>query len=303
MTLERGDEADLIDKAVITCALNGVLTDPKQHRVPVTPEEMAREAKAAYDSGASVMHIHLRQQAPGKGHLPSWDVSVSREIQQAIREACPGVIINHTSGVPGPDYAGALDCLRQTRPEMAACNAGSLNYLKVRADGAWAWPPMLFDNRVEKIQDYLDVMKAVGAMPEFECFDVGIVRSVAMYRDVGMVSGPLDYNFVMGVASGMPADPDLLPILLKLKAPEAAWQVTAIGRAEIWPLHRRAAELGGHLRTGLEDTFYLPDGAKATSNGRLIAALARLAREVGRDIASPAEARQIFHLRPSGTAA
>ena len=301
MTMEQADDADVVDKAVITCALTGVLTDPKQHRVPVTPEEMAREAKAAYDSGASVMHIHLRQQAPGKGHLPSWDVSLSREIQQAIRQACPGVIINHTSGVAGPDYAGALECLRQTRPEMAACNAGSLNYLKVKADGAWAWPPMLFDNRVEKIQDYLDVIKAAGAIPEFECFDVGIVRSVAMYRQVGMVSGLLDYNFVMGVASGMPADPELLPILLKLKAPEAVWQVTAIGRAEIWPLHRRAAELGGHLRTGLEDTFYLPDGAKATSNGRLIAALARLAREVGRDIASPAEARQIFHLRPSGT--
>src|SRR5208283_2503576 len=91
MTLERSEEASVVDKVVITCALNGVLTDPKEHRVPVTPEEMAREAKAAYDSGASVMHIHLRQQAPGKGHLPSWDVSVSREIQQAIRQACPGV--------------------------------------------------------------------------------------------------------------------------------------------------------------------------------------------------------------------
>ena len=117
------------DKAVITCALNGVLTDPKQHHVPVTPEEMAREAKAAFDAGASVMHIHLRQQAPGKGHLPSWEVSVSREIQQAIREACPGVIINHTTGTSGPNYQGALDCVRETKPEMAACNAGSLNYL------------------------------------------------------------------------------------------------------------------------------------------------------------------------------
>ena len=78
-----------------------------------------------------------------------------------------------------------------------------------------------------------------------------------MYRQTGMYSGPLEYNFVMGVASGMPADPELLPILLKLKLPEAHWQVTAIGRAEIWPLHQRCADLGGHLRTGLEDTFYL----------------------------------------------
>jgi len=284
------------DKAVITCALNGVLTDPKQHHVPVTPEEMAREAKAAFDAGASVMHVHLRQQAPGKGHLASWDVAVSREIQQAIREACPGVIINHTTGVVGPEYAGALACVRETRPEMAACNAGSLNYLKVKADNTWAWPPHVFDNPPAKIQDYLDVMKEVDALPEFECFDVGIVRSVAMYRQTGMYAGPLEYNFVMGVASGMPADPDLLPILLKLKVPEANWQVTAIGRAEIWPLHRRCAELGGHLRTGLEDTFYRPDGSKVTSNGQLIETMAATAREAGREIASPAEARRIFKL-------
>ncbi|MGB3864407.1 MAG: 3-keto-5-aminohexanoate cleavage protein [Xanthobacteraceae bacterium] len=285
------------DKVVITCALNGVLTDPKQHHVPVTPEEMAREAKAAYDAGASVMHIHLRQQGPGKGHLPSWDVSVSREIQQAVREACPGVIINHTTGTSGPEYSGPLACVRETKPEMAACNAGSLNYLKVKADNTWAWPPMMFDNSVEKVQDFLDAMKDAGTLPEFECFDVGIVRCVGMYRQTGMYDGPLEYNFVMGVASGMPADPELLPILLKLKLPEANWQVTAIGRAEIWPLHRRCTELGGHLRTGLEDTFYRPDGSKVTSNGQLIETMAQYAREAGRDIASPAEARRIFGIR------
>lgn len=287
----------MTDKAVITCALNGVLTDPRQHHVPVTPQEMAAEARAAYDAGASVVHIHLRQQAPGKGHLPSWDVALSKAVQAAIRDACPGIIINHTSGVVGPEYAGALACIRETRPEIAACNAGSLNYLKLRADGAWAWPPMLFDNPVEKIQDYLDAMKDAGSRPEFECFDLGIVRSVGMYRENGMVDRTPQYNFVMGVASGMPADPDLLPILLKLTPPGAIWQVTAIGRAEIWPLHRACAELGGCLRTGLEDTFYLPDGAKARSNGELVEAAARIAREAGREIASPAEARAIFGLQ------
>ena len=153
---------------------------------------------------------------------------------------------------------------------------------------------MMFDNSVEKVQDFLDAMKDAGTVPEFECFDVGIVRCVGMYRQTGMYAGPLEYNFVMGVASGMPADPELLPILLKLKLPEANWQVTAIGRAEIWPLHRRCAELGGHLRTGLEDTFYRPDGSKVTSNGQLIETMAQYAREAGRTIASPAEARQIF---------
>jgi 3-keto-5-aminohexanoate cleavage enzyme len=286
------------DKVIITCALTGVLTDPKQHPVPVTPEEMAREAKAAFDAGAAVMHVHLRRQEPGLGHLPSWDLKVSLAVTEAIRAACTGVVINHTSGVVGPDYKGALDCIRQTKPEIAACNAGSLNYLKVKADNSWAWKPMLFDNSVEKIQDYLDAMRDAGTLPEFECFDVGIVRCVGMYQQTGMYKGLLDYNFVMGVASGMPADPDLLPILLKLKLPGAAWQVTAIGRSEIWPLHRRCAELGSNLRSGLEDTFYLPDGNKATSNGQLIAALAAIAREAGRDVANPAEARAMLGLRP-----
>ena len=285
------------DKVVITCALTGVLTDPVQHHVPVTPEQMAKEAKAAYDEGASVMHIHIRRQEPGKGHLPSWDPKVSLEVQQAIRAACPGVIINHTTGVVGPDYQGALECVRQTRPEMAACNAGSLNYLKVKADNTWAWKPMMFDNPPDKVKDFIDAMASVDCLPEFECFDVGIVRCVAMYRRVGMYAGPLEYNFVMGVESGMPADPDLLPVLQRLIVPGANWQVTAIGRKEIWPLHRRCAELGGQLRTGLEDSFYLPDGTKASSNGQLIAQIAAYARETGRAVASPAEAREMLHLR------
>jgi 3-keto-5-aminohexanoate cleavage enzyme len=285
-----------VTKTVITCALNGVLTDPKQHNVPVTPEEMAREAKVAFGAGASVMHIHLRQQEPGKGHLPSWDVALSRQVQDAIRAACPGVIINHTTGVVGPDYEGPLACVRETRPEIAACNAGSLNYLKLKADGGWAWPPMLFDNPVPKIQHFLDAMTDAGTLPEFECFDTGIVRSVGMYRRNGMAARTPQYNFVMGVESGMPADPDLLPILLKLKLDDAHWQVTAIGRAEVWPLHQRCAELGGFLRTGLEDTFYLPNGSKATSNGQLIEAIAQAAREAGREIASPQEARKLFGL-------
>ena len=285
-----------MSKAVVTCALTGVLTDPAQHHVPVTPEQMAREARAAFDAGASVMHVHFRQQAPGKGHLPSWDPAVASEIAAAIRESCPGVIFNQSTGVVGPDICGPLACMRAILPEIAACNAGSLNYLKVRSDGRWAWPPMLFDNPVEKVAAFLAVMAETGALPEFECFDVGIVRSVSMFARSGLYAGHLDYNFVMGIESGMPADPDLLPILTRLAAPGATWQVTAIGRENVWPLHRRAAQLGGNLRTGLEDTFYLPDGSKATSNGPLIDAIVRTARAAGREIASPAEARKILVL-------
>ena len=190
------------DKAVITCALTGVLTGPRQHPVPVTPTEMAREAKAAFDAGAAIMHVHFRQQAPGKGHLPSWDREVAAAVMQAIRDACPGVILNETTGTLGPDISGPLACLRAVKPEIAACNAGSLNYLKVRADGSWAWPPHLFDNPVEKVKAYLDVMRETGTQPEFECFDVGIVRCVGMYAKNRMFSGLPRYNFVMGVEFG-----------------------------------------------------------------------------------------------------
>lgn len=285
-----------MSKAIVTCAINGVLTDPAQHNVPVTPAEMAAEARRAYDAGAAAMHIHLRRQEPGRGREGSWDVDLSRAVQAAIREACPSVIINHTSGVVGPDYAGALACIRETRPEMAACNAGTLNYLKIKRNGDWAWPPMIFDNPVEKVADYLAACRDAGSIPEFECFDTGIVRAVSMFRANGMFDGAPSVNFVMGVASGMPARADLLPILRDLAPEDARWQVTAIGRAEIWALHRAAAEQGGHLRTGLEDTFYLPSGEKVTSNGPLIEAMVRTAREAGREVASPAEAREMLGL-------
>ncbi|MBN8290660.1 3-keto-5-aminohexanoate cleavage protein [Rhodobacter sp. NTK016B] len=285
----------MADAAIITCALTGVLTDPRLHHVPVTPAELAASAREAWEAGAVCMHVHFRDQAEGRGHLPSWDPALAAEIAAAIREACPGVILNFTTGVTGRDQSGPIACLRAGRPEIAACNAGSLNYLKTRSDGSWAWPPMLFDNPVEKVAEIVEAMAETGTKPEFECFDTGIVRSVGMFAETGMVRRP-QVNFVMGVASGMPADPDLLPLLLRYRPEGCPWQATVIGRAEIWPLHARVAELGGHLRTGLEDTFYLPDGSRAAGNGALISALADTARAAGRKLASADEARRIWGL-------
>lgn len=285
-----------MEKAILTCALNGVLTDPRQHAVPVTPAECAASAREAYDAGAAIIHIHFRQQGEGRGHLPSWEPEVAVAVTDAIRQACPGVVINQTTGTVGKDISGPLACIRATRPEIAACNAGSLNYLKLKADGSWAWPPMLFDNPVEKVKLFLDGMAEAGALPEFECFDTGIVRSVGMYVENGMTAAA-QYNFVMGVASGMPVDGELLALVERWRIPGSRWQTTLIGRQEIWPVHRKAAELGGMLRTGLEDTFYLPDGTRASGNGQLIEALAACARIAGREIASPAEARAMLALR------
>jgi uncharacterized protein (DUF849 family) len=283
----------MTDKAVITCSLTGVLTDPLTHPVPVSVAELTDSAKSAYDAGASCMHIHFRQQEKGKGHLPSWDPKLASDIADSIRAACPQVIINFTTGTITRDQQGPINCILAGKPEIAACNAGSLNYLKVRSNGNWAWPPLLFENPVEKVEEVLAAMNKVGTRPEFECFDIGIVRAVGMYKEVGMVD-TLDYNLVMGVDSGMPCDAELLPIVLKYLKPARSWQTTLIGRQEIWPVHQKTAELGGHLRTGLEDTFYLPDGERASSNAALIEALVKVAENVGRTIASPAEARELF---------
>ncbi|RMD81313.1 MAG: 3-keto-5-aminohexanoate cleavage protein [Candidatus Dadabacteria bacterium] len=285
------------DKAIISCALTGVLTDPAKFNVPVTPEQMAESARGAFNAGASIMHVHVRRQEPGMGHLPSWNPDDAEAVCSAIREACPGVIINLTTGVFGPDISGPVACLERVRPEMAAMNAGSLNYLRVTSKGTWAWPPALFDNPVEKIEKFLAVMRRLDILPEFECFDTGIVRSVKLYQQVGMVEGHIDVSIIMGVASGMPAKPEWLPLLVEELPEGATWQVIGIGREEVWACHRKAAELGGNLRTGLEDTFYLPDGRRARSNAELVEALVAIARDAGREIASPQEARQMLGLR------
>jgi len=280
-------------KAVITCALTGVLTDPKQHPVPVTPEEMASEALEAYNAGASIVHVHVRNQEPGKGHLPSWDPDVVESVIIAIKSKVPKIIINLSTGVMTPDISGPTSCLKRIKPEYAACNAGTLNYLKVRKDGSWAWPPLVFENSVEKIQSFLDVMKKTNTRPEFECFDTGHVRSISLFVKNGMVKNPA-VNFVMGVQSGMPLKAHWLPLLIEELPEGSPWQVTAIGRQEIWAVHQKTAELGGNLRTGLEASFYLPSGEKAQSNGQMIEALAKTARDAGREIASPEETKTIM---------
>ncbi len=128
--------------------------------------------------------------AAGAGQGPSslLELAVAGEIVEAIRAACPGIIINATTGVVGPDYQGPLDVVRALKPEIAACNAGTLNYLKIRSNGEWAWPPMVFDNPPSKVQDFLDVMGETGTLPEMECSTPASSARVAMYIANGMLA-------------------------------------------------------------------------------------------------------------------
>jgi len=148
----------LSDKIVVSAAITGVLTDPEKFGVPVTPEQMADAAEQAYNAGASVVHCHFRSQEKGLSWLPTWELKPVGDILSAIRDRVPEMIINMSTGVMGEDISGPLACLQAFKPETAAMNAGSLNYLKTRKDGSWAWPPILFDNPVDKIERFLEVM-------------------------------------------------------------------------------------------------------------------------------------------------
>ena len=282
------------DKCIVSCALTGVLTDPDRFPVPVTPAQMAAAAKEAFDAGASIVHCHFRDQRPKMGFLPTWDTDVAKQIIDAIRACVPEIVINMSTGTVGPDVSGPLACLNQIKPEIAALNAGSLNYLKIHQDGRWAWPPLLFDNPVEKIQKLLNAMQSVNAIPECECFDTGHIRSIDLFEQNGILQRPFRLSLIMGVQSGMPSRPEWIPLLVREIGENIYWQVIAIGRQEVWPLHRKCAELGGHVRTGLEDTFYLPSGKKTASNGKLIEAAAKIIHETGRAVASPTETRQML---------
>ena len=295
------------DKVVVTVSVNGVLTDPTKFSVPVTPDEMAASCAEAFDAGATVAHIHFRDQGVGLGHQATWEPQVARDIAHAIRARVPDMLLNFTTGtiegLPGAGGGGPLGptggpiaCMDAPDefPEMAALNSGSLNYLRTTSKGDWAWPPLMFENRVDKIQTMVDAMVARGIVPECECFDTGIVRSIRMYEDVGILQAPYNVSLVMGVASGMPCDPRWVPLLADEISPGTQWQVIAIGRQEVWDVLRAGCELGGNVRTGLEDTFYLPDGTRASSNGVLIEQLVKMCREVGREPATPAETREII---------
>ena len=299
------------DKVVVTCSVNGVLTDPARFSVPVTPDEMAASCADAFSAGATIAHIHFRDQRPGHGGEATWDPRVARDIASAIRDRVPDMLLNFTTGtiegLPGAGSGGPLgptggpiSCFdlggsHHSYPEMAALNSGSLNYLRTTKAGEWAWPPLMFENRVEKVKTMVEAMAERGIVPECECFDTGIVRSIKMYEDVGILKLPYTVSLVMGVASGMPCDPRWVPLLAEEINPNAQWQAICIGREEVWETLRAACELGGNVRTGLEDTFYLPNGARNTKgNGELIEALVKICRDVGREPTTPAETREII---------
>src|SRR5579875_435140 len=283
----------LDDPVVITCAISGAIADRRQcPAIPYTPAEYAAEARRIVDEGGVHIHIHARR----PDGTPSHEVEDFLAIRDAIRaEVGEAAIINFSTGTVGVPVAKRVAYLEAGRPEVAALNMGSMNYAKYSRRRREFVFRFVFANPFEEIIELLEAMRRLGIKPEHECFDVGHVGSLAPLLDMGLLEPPLHADFVMG---GVPATARNLALMadnLSQVGPghRHHWSVIGIGR-EQWMLVAAALTLGGSVRVGLEDNFYLPDGRMAASNGELVAQARRMSEEVGRRPATVQEARALL---------
>jgi 3-keto-5-aminohexanoate cleavage enzyme len=280
----------LDDPVIITCAISGALAGRDQcPAIPYTPAEYAAEARRIVDEGGVMIHIHARR----PDGTPSYEVEDFRAITEAIRAEAGDVIINYSTGAMGVPAEKRIAYLRELRPDVAALNMGSMNYAKYSPRRKEFVFKAVFANPFDEIIEFLTVMNELGIRPEHECFDVGHVGSLAPLIDMGVLHRPLHVDLVMGVTGGIPPTARNLATMADNVPAGGHWGVVGISRAQ-WMLVAAALTLGGSVRVGLEDNFYLPDGTMARSNGELVARARRLTEDVGRRPASVGEARAIL---------
>jgi 3-keto-5-aminohexanoate cleavage enzyme len=282
------------DPAIVTCSISGAVASREQcPAIPYTPEEYAAEAKRAVDEGASMIHIHARTPEG----VPSFEVADFRAITEAITGAVDDVIVNYSTGAIGVPIEKRIDYLRELRPDVAALNMSSMNYAKYSERRKEFVFKAVFENSFDTIVEFLTAMNELGIRPEHECFDSGHVANLDPLLDMGLLSEPLQIDCVMGVTGGIRPTPRNLAHMADQVpgGPDGRnnWGVIGISRDQ-WRLVATAAALGGNVRVGLEDNFYLPDGEMARSNGDLIARARRIVEDVGRRVATVAEARELL---------
>jgi len=279
------------DKVIITCALTGVLANRAQcPAIPYTPAEIAEEAKRAYDAGASVVHIHAREDDGS----PTFDPATFLRIRDEVRARCP-IILNFSTGNMADDTQQQESYIREAKPEIAALNMGTMNYAKYSAKRKQFVFDMVFPNTFSKISRLLSTMNEAGVKPELECFDAGHTNSIWPLLDMGLLKTPVQFSFILGVMGGIPATAESLMLQARQIPNDSTWEVIGIGRGQ-WRLIATALVLGGNIRVGLEDNFYLPGGEMAGSNGDLVAKAAQMTRDIGREPATVEEARQMLGL-------
>ena len=286
----------LADPVIITCSISGAVANRDQcPAIPYTPEEYAAEARRAVEEGAVMIHIHART----RDGVPSFEVSDFRDITEAILGAVDDVIINYSTGAIGVPLEKRIEYLRALRPEIAALNMGSMNYAKYSARRKAFVFSTVFENSFDTITTLVEAMNEIGIKPEHECFDSGHLGNLDPLLDMGLLREPLQVSCVMGVNGGIrPTARNLAHMAGQVPGGADGvnrWGVIGISR-EQWMLVGAALTLGGNIRVGLEDNFYLPEGEMARSNGDLIARARRMTEDIGRRPATVAEARAMLAL-------
>ena len=274
-----------MDKLIITAAICGAeVTKEQNPNVPYTVEEIVREAKSAVDAGAAIVHLHVREDdgTPTQSHVRF------QECEEAIYKACPNVIlIPSTGGAVGMTPDERLDSTNTTPiPEMATLDCGTCNF-----------GDEIFDNTMPTMRAFGKRMIEKGIKPEYECFEMGHLDTILTMSRKGEVPGdPMQFNFVLGVPGCTPATVDNLCWLVKNIPAGSTWTATGIGR-HAFTLAAPAIVMGGNVRVGFEDNLYLERGVLAKSNGELVDKVVRMAKLLGRQIATSDEAREILSIK------
>lgn len=273
-----------MEKLIITAAICGAeVTKEQNPAVPYTVEEIVREAKSAYDAGAAVVHIHVRED----DGTPTQSRDRFKVCMDAVRGACPDVILIPSTG--GAVGMTAEERLQPTElfPEMATLDCGTCNF-----------GDEVFENTMPMMRAFGKRMLENNIKPEYECFEMGHLDTILRMAAKGEVPGdPMQFNFVLGVPGCTPATVENLVWLVNRIPAGSTWTATGIGRSA-FTLAAPTIVMGGNVRVGFEDNLNISRGVLARSNGELVEKVVRLSRELGREIASPAEARAILSLRP-----
>lgn len=270
-----------MEKLIITAAICGAeVTKEHNPAVPYTVEEIAREAESAYKAGASIIHLHVRED----DGTPTQDKERYRVCMEAIKKRCPDVIIQPSTG--GAVGMTDLERLQPTElhPEMATLDCGTCNF----------GGDEVFVNTENTIKNFGRLLIERGVKPEIEVFDKGMIDLAIRYQKQGFIQKPMHFDFVMGVQIAATAR-DVAYMVDSI--PEGStWTVAGVGRSQ-FQMAALAIVMGGHVRVGFEDNVYIDKGVLAKSNGELVERVVRLAKELGREIATPNEAREILSLK------
>ena len=270
-----------MEKLIITAAICGAeVTKENNPNVPYTVEEIGREAESAYKAGASIIHLHVRED----DGTPTQDKERFRVCIEEIKRRCPDVIIQpSTGGAVGMSDEERLQPV-ELLPEMATLDCGTLNF----------GGDEIFVNTENTIKNFGKVMIEKNVKPEIEVFDKGMIDYAIRFAKKGYILEPMHFDFVLGVQ--MTATARDLAFMVDSIPAGSTWTVAGVGRYEM-PMAAMGIAMGGHVRVGFEDNVYLSKGILAKSNGELVEKVVRIAKELGREIATPDEAREILSLK------